>query len=143
MVITLTSHNYPNYYPRNAYVLWIFQYNMEDTTDIVYLISFDQLYIDSNDYLRIGSGSDPRNSTGSFKSYGNYYYGYPSNFYIPAGDMFVEFDADSRYHGRGFLLNITVRKFTGIHLLPLPSYPLNINAMYLHYRELIFQTKYF
>ena len=112
--VHLTSHGYPDYYPPNAYVLWIFQYAVgQDSTESVYQISFGYLYFGSDDFLRIGSGSDSNNSTGDLVSFGDYYSGYPDDFFLPAGDMFVEFDADSNSERQGFELWISVQNVSG------------------------------
>ena len=114
MEVHLTSHGYPDYYPPNAYVLWTLQYAIgQDPTDIVYQISFGYLYFGSNDFLRISSRSDFDNSTGHIVSFGDYYSGYPDDVFLPGGDMFIEFDADSYSERWGFQLWISAHNFSG------------------------------
>ena len=113
--IQLESHNYPSYYPDYAYVLWTFQYLPgEDTIDIGYVISFGYVYIGYYDYLRVGRRWDPNSGTEIIFSIGDYYYGYPDNLVLEAGDMFIEFEADSYSEGTGFQLEVNVRNITGI-----------------------------
>ena len=115
--IQLTSHNYPSYYyPDYAYVLWTFQYSPgEDTTDIGYVISFGYVGIGYYDYLRVGRGWDPNNATAVIYSQGDYYYGELDDLVIAAGDIFVEFEADSYSESFGFQLNMTVQNISGIY----------------------------
>lgn len=129
MNISLTSHNYGRHYPANAYVLWTFHYEVgQDTTDIVYQVSFGYISFGSSDFLRIGSGSQPNNSESSV-TYGNHYYGSPNDFSLPAGDMFVEFDADSYGESGGFQLYIAVRNVSGMSSFHLHNVVVFINLM--------------
>ena len=117
MDITLSSHNYPGYYPDDAYVLWLFQYEEGlDTTNIIYVITFNgYVRIDYNDYLKIGYGSDPDNSSSIVASYGDYYSGIPNDIYLNAGDIFIEFDADSYAEWSGFQIQLSVWNSSGMN----------------------------
>ena len=108
------SHNYPNYYPDDAYVLWTFQYEYgADNTDVIYDFSFGYIIIGYNDYLLMGTGWNPNDTAAVIVSYYGYYSGYPDELSIPVGKVFVEFDADSYSEGTGFNLNIKVLNMSG------------------------------
>ena len=116
--VLLPSHGYPNNYPNDAYVLWTFQYAPgEDSTNIVYQISFGYLRISSHDYLIIGYGWDPRNTTALVILYGDNYYDSPRDYLVSAGNSFVEFDTSQQYtESNGFRLTLAVRNITGTWL---------------------------
>ena len=106
--VRLTSHDYPNYYPPDAYVRWTFHYaDWLDSADVIYRIAFGTISLGSRDYLTIGS------NTTTFVSYGNYYRGQPDDVLLQASAIFVEFDADSYDQATGFELNIAVEYMTG------------------------------
>ena len=106
--IQLSSHGYPNYYPANAYVLWTFQYASDmDSTDVVYVITFVDVSLGSYDYLTIGSNSS------LIVSYGNDYSGRPDDLLLEAGDIFVEFYANSDSQDTGFQFEIKVEYMPG------------------------------
>ena len=117
MKFQLASHNYPNYYPDNAYVLWTFQYADDmDNTDVVYLVEFGYVRLGYNDVLIIGHGWNGYNSTKSsdiIVSHRGYYNGFLDNILISAGDIFVEFFCDSYSERQGFQLNIQVANISG------------------------------
>ena len=111
--ILLLSHENPSYYPSNAYALWTFMYIPAiDNEDIQYQISFVYLRIRSNDFLKIGYGWDPNNTTLLISSYEDYY-GYPKDVYATANDIFVEFDANPPDESYGVQLNIKVHNISG------------------------------
>ena len=80
-----------------------------NTTDRVYFISFGYVYLGSYAILKVGSGWD---TNSALKEVRGSYSGYPDDLYIPAGNMFIEFDA-SIYARTGFNLHISVRNITG------------------------------
>ncbi|XP_072168048.1 ovochymase-like [Diadema setosum] len=112
MHLYLSSHNYPGYYPENAYVLWTFQYEHggNDST-IVYYISFGYVSLGSGDYLTVGYGWDPYNSV--VRRYGSYYYGEPPPLILQSGDIFVEFDANGYSQRYGFRLELQIVNTSG------------------------------
>ena len=114
--VELPSHNYPGYYPDDAYVLWTFQpASSGDNTDIVFIyhVEFGYVQIGYYDYLKVGYGWNPVNTSAILASYGNYYFGYPADLYIPATDIFVEFDADDYNERTGFELKLGVFSLSG------------------------------
>ena len=111
MLLHLTSHRYPSYYPPDAYVLWTFQL-ASYAQDIVYHISFRHFYISDGDFLKIGSGWDPGDSLSAIVVY-QHYYGYPSDNVIQTDRIFIEFDADYRYEWTGFNLSVNVQNTSG------------------------------
>ena len=112
--VLLLSHDIPNAYPSNAYVLWTFLYfPVAENADIVYEITFAYLRINTNDYLRIGYGLDPNNTTNLISSYAGSYYGYPRDVFAIADNIFVEFDANPPGESSGFELNIAVQNISG------------------------------
>ena len=113
--VNLTSHNYPNYYPPSAYVLWTFQYaGSTDSSDIRYRISFGYIYISDYDYLKVGPGWDPDDYSLNITTIYGYFDGYYDDVLLPAGNMFVEFYSYSDYYtGQGFHLMIRVQNLTG------------------------------
>ena len=113
--VQLSSHEYPNYYPPYAYVLWTFQYaDSTVSSDLRYRVTFGYVHIQSYDHLKVGTGWDPNNYNSNITSFYGYYSGYPSDLVLPAGDMFVEFYANSYYEGQGFQLEMSVLNITGI-----------------------------
>ena len=113
--VFLPSHGYPNNYPSDAYVLWTFvRAYGEESTDIVYEISFGYVRIDYHDYLKIGYGWDPNNATALIISYGDGYYGNPSDIFVSATKIFAEFDATSSYEDSGFQLRLSLRNISGM-----------------------------
>ena len=112
--VFLPSHEHPRYYPRNAYVLWTLHYTPgEDITDIVYQISFGYVRISLDDFLTIGYGWNPNNTSALITSYGHSYFGFPEDLFVPADDIFVEFKASHIHQAEGFELEITVRNISG------------------------------
>ena len=113
--VLLPSHNHPGHYPANAYVLWTFQpADGVDINDTVFHIDFGYLRIDLYDYLKVGYGWNANNTSALLASSRDYYYGYPPDLYIPATNIFVEFDAERPYEDSGFELHLTVLRLTGI-----------------------------
>ena len=109
--VLLPSHNYPNYYPHHAYVLWTFQPGIgEDTFGLTYRISFGYVRINDHDYLKIGFGWDPDDVSALIVSYGDYYYGYPNDLDISATKFFIEFSASAYYESNGFRLVLSAFK---------------------------------
>ena len=103
----VASHNYPNSYPPNAYVLWTFRY----AADMTYFISFGFVHLGFTDVLTVGSSWDTNNP---FREVRGLFSGSPADvYYIPKGHMFIEFDADSYSQGSGFNLNIAVHNSSG------------------------------
>ena len=85
-----------------------------DIREIYYQITFGYLNLGSYDYLKAGQGLIPHNATGTVVSYGHYYNGNPPDLLLEAaGDMFVEFDANSYSQRSGFQLEIMVQNITG------------------------------
>ena len=82
------------------------------TTDrVFYFISFGYVYLSNYAILKVGSGWDTSNA---LKEIRGWYSGYPGDLYNPAGNMFIEFDADSYSYTRtGFNLHISARNITG------------------------------
>lgn len=114
MEVFLKSHNYPSYYPPNAYVIWTFSVaSGQNTNDSLFHIDFGYVNLGSGDVLRIGSGSDPHNYSTYFASFGHYYSGYPDDIFIDPVDMFVEFEADSYSQRTGFAVEIAMINVTG------------------------------
>ena len=112
--MNITSHNYPYYYPDDAYVLWTFQYESgAESTGIIYRLTFGYVYLGYNDYLHVGTGWDPNNTISIIASLYGYYSGYPTDVSIPAGKMFVEFDADSYSETSGFRIIIGTWNISG------------------------------
>ena len=112
--VHLPSHGYPDYYPSNAYVLWTFQFTSGvDNSDIVYQLSFGNVRIDYGDYLRIGYGWNPENTSALIITYGHNYIDNPPDLYITATDGYVEFDASPADQEKGFKLSLLVRNITG------------------------------
>ena len=118
MDIYLISHNYPDYYPSNAYVLWTFQYaSGNEKTDIWYQFQFGHVYLDYEDYLTLGYGSDPGNATTIIATFEDYY-GYPADLFIEPENIYVEFKTDYYIYQQasGFKLNLIVRYISGRNL---------------------------
>ena len=110
-ITRIASHNYPDYYPPNAYVLWTFHYDSGslDNFDIGYYIKFGTVYLESGEYLKIGFGWDPHNYAKEIASYGGYYQDttvYPDSLVVEAEDMYIEFEADSFGELLGFEVEI-------------------------------------
>ena len=112
--VLLLSHDNPSYYPSEAYVLWTFSYNSGvENGDIYYHFSFAYIRIHTNDFLKVGFGWDPTNTTQLIYSYENYFSGYPSDVFVLPQNIFVEFDANPPNEYSGFQLNIAVRNISG------------------------------
>ena len=80
------------------------------TRDRVYVILFSYVYLDYYDILKVGSGHQTNNSLIEVRGR---YTGNPRDLYIPAGNMFVEFDADSSSQYHGFNIQIIVEDSAG------------------------------
>nr|XP_054763623.1 uncharacterized protein LOC129270248 [Lytechinus pictus] len=113
MSILLSSHNYPDYYPDDAYVIWRFQYDpLLDRESIIYIIRFQEIVLRANDFLRIGYGSDPGNSS-NVVLYADDIGGSIGDLTVDAGDIFIEFDADGGFGAPGFSLELSVQNISG------------------------------
>ena len=110
--LQLPSHNYPSYYPPDAYVLWTFQLATADD-DIVYHISYGYVRIHYGDSLQIGYGWDPSDSLSLKSSYHGYYYGYPRALIIQSRNIYIEFDANSVNEWTGFEMSLNVQNTSG------------------------------
>ena len=108
-MIHLTSHNHPNYYPADAYVLWTFHCQ----TNKLVTVSFGYVHIGSNDYLRLGTGWDPSDNAATIVTYHGYYSGYPPDLTVFSEEMYVEFNADSYSERNGFNITLNVVNATG------------------------------
>ena len=111
-ITRISSHNYPDYYPPKAYILWTFHYDSgsSNNSDIGYYIRFGIVYLGSGDYLRVGYGWDPNDYSEEIASYGNYSEAtvYPDSLVVEAEDVYIEFEADSYGELLGFELEIKV-----------------------------------
>ena len=118
MDFKLSSHNYPNYYPPNAYVLWTFQYmDGEASADVVYFIRYGYVRLGSYDFFRIGHGWNGSSTSELIFEQRGYFYGLLNYVVIPAGDIFIEFSANSYSEGQGFQFDFQVENASGIHYL--------------------------
>ena len=114
-MINLTSHNYPNAYPSNAYVLWTFQSEPGvDSQGLAFRLLFGYMHLQSGDNLSIGRGWDPNNTVAIVQTFYGYYSGYPSGLSVSGSQMFVEFSTDSSSEGRGFQITMELSNITGI-----------------------------
>ena len=112
--IQIISHNYPAVYPSEAYVLWKFwDGSGSENSETVYHISFGTIHLASGDFLRVGYGWDPDNSSAIIDSFGDDYTGHPRDLLLPARDMFFEFDADAFSERSGFRISIRVSNISG------------------------------
>ncbi|XP_041473475.1 uncharacterized protein LOC121422473 [Lytechinus variegatus] len=111
--IHLSSHNYPDYYPDDAYVIWRFQYDpLLDRESIIYVIRFQEIVLQANDFLKIGYGSDPGNSS-NVVLYADDIGGSMGDLTMDAGDIFIEFDADGWLGAPGFSLELRIWNISG------------------------------
>ena len=63
--------------------------------------------------MNIGFGWDPNNASALIITYGHSYIGFPDDIFVPAQNMFVEFESSSSYQAEGFQLDIVVRNISG------------------------------
>ena len=112
--VELPTHSYPMSYPSNSYVLWRLQYQASGYDDeIYYHILFGYLHLGRNDYLVVGSGLKPDNSSTVIAFFGDDFDGHPHDLLIPAEDLFVEFTADSISEKSGFRIMLMVLNISG------------------------------
>ena len=129
--VQLISHNHPAAYPSNAYVRWRFQDDSgSDRAQTVYHVIFRNIYLGPGDFLRVGHGWDPTNSSAIIKSFGNEYVGRPVDLFLNAGNIFFEFYADSLYQWSGFRISVVVANISG-------KKRLSINWIYYHESNMI------
>ena len=88
----------------------------------MYQISFGYFQIDNNDYLTIGYGWNPKNTSASIISYGSSNNGYPPDIFATASNIFVEFDAGTFSTAPGFELSLVVRNISGIFYLTMKQF---------------------
>ena len=114
---SLTSYNYPNFYPSGAYALWTFRSVLAIHRDVVYHIIFGRICLGRGDYLNIGHGHDPRNNKTieSIGSSDNILYLCPEDLLINSTDIFVEFEASITDKSTcvGFELQVGLLNVTG------------------------------
>ena len=111
-LLQLPSHNYPFFYPPDAYVLWTFQLATADD-NIVYHISYGYVRISHGDVLQIGYGWNSSDYLSLIASYHGYYNGYPGDLIIQSRNIYIEFDADTVYENIGFEISLNVRNTSG------------------------------
>eukprot|EP00057_Strongylocentrotus_purpuratus_P011053 XP_011665527.1 PREDICTED: uncharacterized protein LOC105438876 [Strongylocentrotus purpuratus] len=101
----LYSPNYPNSYYGNTSILWLFQANSSAGGNFSFVVTINELHLDSYDTLKIGQGHDADgftvvNFTG-FTSLDNPY------FTVVEGDeLFIEFVTDDYYDSGVFSIDI-------------------------------------
>ena len=111
--LLIPSHGYPSSYPSNAYVLWTFLFTYEGgATHILFQMSFGYLRLYTGDYLKIGYGWDPSNTSAVVVTYENYN-DYPLDLFLSPANIFVEFDTSPTGETSGFQLNLAVRNLSG------------------------------
>ena len=112
--VQLISHNHPAAYSPNAYVLWRFRDDSgSDRDQTVYHVLFGNMYLASGDFLRVGHGWDPSNSSALIVSFGGGYVNRPADLLLNAGNIFFEFDTDSYYQDVGFNISVSVANISG------------------------------
>ena len=115
----LYSPNYPNSYYGNTSILWLFQANSSAGGNFSFVVTIDELHLDTYDTLKIGQGHDADGFTVvNFTGYTSLYNPYVT---VVEGDkLFIEFVTDDYYDSGAFRIDI------GLYLLDGKVITLNI-----------------